>query len=458
VSEAPLEVVPHRTLVDGVPVYWLPSAGESTITIMFRVGRVDEAFAHMGVTHVIEHLALNAVRHERCAFNGRVSRSFTEFMATGTPDELVVFAAGVCASLRQLPLERIKRELGVLGAEARSRQPDLLDHVLLLHCGYTAHGRVALPELGLGRLCAPNVTAWAAERFTRENAVVWIAGELPPTLRLELPAGARMPVPEASVIPTLHTPSSVVGPPNGVGLSALVPWSLALWAGALAAGQHLHEKLRFQEGISYQAKGDARRLSAGTAHFFVTADCTRIVHDRAAEFLCETMARISTTGQIAADLQPVLDGLRRFYSSASPQSVRSILEQWSTYELLGVEAATMASWLNASENLKPDDVAEAITVALQSSLLLMPQGCSAKIPSFPRQKDERAAVVPGRIFKHATAALFNLGAKTNYVSLGDTGVSRIDERGNVTTVLFKSCAGLLKSPNGDRRIVIGEDR
>jgi hypothetical protein len=92
-------------------VYWVPTSGESIITIVFRVGRADEVFAHMGITHVIEHLALNAGRRERSAFNGQVSRTATLFTAMGSPDELVVFAAGVCASLQRLPVDRLRHDM-----------------------------------------------------------------------------------------------------------------------------------------------------------------------------------------------------------------------------------------------------------------------------------------------------------------------------------------------------------
>ena len=61
-AEARLNLIPDRTLVDGGPVYWSSHVGQPTIALLFRVGRVDEPFAQLGVSHAVEHLALNALR------------------------------------------------------------------------------------------------------------------------------------------------------------------------------------------------------------------------------------------------------------------------------------------------------------------------------------------------------------------------------------------------------------
>jgi zinc protease len=453
VAEDFLSLVPHRTIVDGVPVHWSPYDGQPIITIVFRVGPVDEVIAHRGVTHVVEHLALNAVRGAPYAFNGQVSPATASFMASGSPDELVAFAGGVCASLRSLPLDGLRHELRVLSVEAQGCGMDFSSYLLSLHCGYTAHGRANLPEYGLWRLREGDVAAWARTQFTRENAVVWVAGELPARLKFDLPAGRRMPFPEPVPLPSLHTPSCVAGPANVVGVTALAPWSIPLRTAALVAGQRLREKLRFEHGISYAARADAEWVSARTAHLLVVADCINTVKDQAAKVLVDIMSDLSRTGRIADDLPPILDGMRRAY--ASREALRQILHASAVAELAGHEVIPLTSALAAIERVQPDEVAETVTVALKSSLLVMPQGCSAEIPTFPPQRCEPVAIVRGRKFRHCTAAAFNF-AQTNYIVLGETGVSHVDGRGEVTTVLFESCAALLKWEG--RRVLIGEDR
>ena len=138
-EEADLALVPRREVVDGVPVYWSGSSGDPIMSIMFRVGSVDEAFAHLGVSHAVEHLALNALRGAPYRFNGQVGPTTTVFAAAGAPDELVAFATKVCDSLRNLHVERLRHELRVLHVEAQARVQSLQGRLLSLHCGYTPY-------------------------------------------------------------------------------------------------------------------------------------------------------------------------------------------------------------------------------------------------------------------------------------------------------------------------------
>jgi len=168
-AEARLNLIPDRTLVDGGPVYWSSHVGQPTIALLFRVGRVDEPFAQLGVSHAVEHLALNALRGAPYSFNGQVTSTTTMCTASGTAGELEAFARALCSSLPDLHVDKLRRERTVLATEAQARPRALASHLLSLHCGHTAHGRGTLPEFGLMRLRPADVAAWAAARFTRRN-------------------------------------------------------------------------------------------------------------------------------------------------------------------------------------------------------------------------------------------------------------------------------------------------
>ena len=51
-------VTPIRTLVDGVPTFYVDVDGPFVATLAFRVGRADERLPSAGVTHLLEHLAM----------------------------------------------------------------------------------------------------------------------------------------------------------------------------------------------------------------------------------------------------------------------------------------------------------------------------------------------------------------------------------------------------------------
>lgn len=83
------------------------------------------------------------------------------------------------------------------------------------------YGLVSYPEWGLSRLTADDVRRWIATWFTRDNAVLWVAGELPGGLRLPLPPGARRAVPvPLSALPV--TPAYFTGNRNAVVLVRLL--------------------------------------------------------------------------------------------------------------------------------------------------------------------------------------------------------------------------------------------
>ncbi|MBT2467655.1 hypothetical protein J7E97_07175 [Streptomyces sp. ISL-66] len=109
-----------ETTVDGVRTLLAhqPGPGPVTAGLLFRVGRADETLATSGITHLVEHLALH--RHVPPGdphHDGATAPAHTGFQVTGTPAEVVAYLNGVCASLRDLPVERLETEKEILRTE-----------------------------------------------------------------------------------------------------------------------------------------------------------------------------------------------------------------------------------------------------------------------------------------------------------------------------------------------------
>src|SRR4029077_6477057 len=68
------------------------------VMLTFRVGMVDERIQTRGLTHLVEHLALDIGRRP-FEYNGSVTDSRTILWARGTPEQLVEFVSLVCANL-----------------------------------------------------------------------------------------------------------------------------------------------------------------------------------------------------------------------------------------------------------------------------------------------------------------------------------------------------------------------
>ena len=114
-------MIPERTTVDGVPVFWLTVPGPIRAMLIFRVGVIDETLPTRGITHLVEHLALFVTMQDAAMatrMNARVELHRTRFMAGGSADEIATFLGDVTSSLAALPFDRLEDEKRILRTEA----------------------------------------------------------------------------------------------------------------------------------------------------------------------------------------------------------------------------------------------------------------------------------------------------------------------------------------------------
>ncbi|MEV4150828.1 hypothetical protein AB0J40_44740 [Amycolatopsis sp. NPDC049691] len=237
--------------VDGVPAVAAKRSGPLTAGLVFRVGRADETLATAGITHLVEHLALHRFGVGEHHFNGATGADHTYFEMAGSEAEVVAFLAGVCASLGDLPMERLETEKSVLRTEESRRGGGGL---LARHrYGAQGYGLTDFLELGVPRLGPAEVAHWARTWFTRENAALWVAGErVPAGLRLPLPPGVRRPVPPRPAI--LATgPACFSYGEGGVAFSTTVRPGAGAQVFAKVLERELFRALRQEGGYSYQA-------------------------------------------------------------------------------------------------------------------------------------------------------------------------------------------------------------
>lgn len=189
----------RQTEVDGVPTLLAGTTGPMHAGLMFRVGQADETLARRGITHLLEHLVLFPTGVADYHYNGATGNVITYFHLQGSARDISTFLVGVCESLRNLAGERLETEKTILRTEWSSRSHSATDPMPLWRYGARDYGLVSYPEWGLSGLTTDDLRDWVARYFTRENAVLWIAGdEVPPGLTLDLPSGRRQPVPVAS--------------------------------------------------------------------------------------------------------------------------------------------------------------------------------------------------------------------------------------------------------------------
>lgn len=437
----------HETEVDGVPVLWAESPGALTGTLVFGVGARHETFRTIGVTHLIEHLAMSRLPRVHYEHNAEVDLETTEFYATGKPHHVVEFLAIVCATLADLPLDRIEKEAGVLDAED--------SHVTHHTAAVLLNRRFGANDLGLGvwqgpgydRLTAEHVTEHAGRYFTRANAVLTLTGPPPDGLRLPLPDGTR---------PVRVTPPVVSGAAASWSAEPSPAIGLALQgsrraASAIAAMAVLRERLvhtaRREHGITYDVDDMQVDLDADRAERLIWLDACEGQEAQAATLLWRTANDLAATGPTAEELAFVVEGMR--HQADDPRVAEPELEHAAYTRLLGFPYRTITGLADEIAALTPARVAASLTESLRTALLTVPEDVEPDI-GLPRGHCPRPPTPPtGREFRQPRLLrLVNREARTSRLILGTSGVTFVDTDGDTHHIEFTDVVGMRADEDG----------
>ncbi|MCZ1000456.1 insulinase family protein [Streptomyces mirabilis] len=430
----------HHTEVDGIPTLFAYAAGPMRAGLVFRVGVADETLAGAGITHLVEHLALHRQGLADYHFNGATKAAFTHFHVEGAEHEIVAYLDGVCTSLLDLPMERLEIEKEILRTEEAGREPGQLP---LWRYGAQGYGLVSYPEWGVRGLRPDDVREWAGTWFTRDNAVLWIAGErLPAGLSLKLPAGRRCPMPAVtSALPT--APAYFSDGKGGVLLDAVVTDTTAarLYAGVLERA--LSRSLRQEGGYSYTAASDYTSRRDGFATVTAFADALPAKQDAVLGGFVDVLAGLQV-GRIAqADLEAVR-GRSDATLTAPDAAVRRL--PGAAEELLahrpprGLDELRAELWA-----MTPQHVHAVALEAAGTALLQAPSGHRADWAGYTAAPTTSSYAVTGTRFE----AVRKDGPA---MVVGGEGVS-LTAGGEAATVLYRACAALLSWPDGGRRLI-----
>ena len=262
----------HWTQVDGVTTVWAESQGPLCCGLLFRAGRCDETLATSGRTHLIEHMALATIPDVERRHEGFVGALATGFATMGRPEEVAAYLGSVCDALVALPSGRLEAEKSVLEAEAATRSPEVIGELLAWRYGAAGYGLIGMPELGIASATLDELQAYSAQRFTRENAVLWLSGPPPAGLRLPLLQGMRLPAPPLapvlSTLPCWFTTDEL----GGVAVGTTVPREPAVSLFCEIVNRRLRERLRTERAVSYSPDVGYEPLDAETGHVILYAD------------------------------------------------------------------------------------------------------------------------------------------------------------------------------------------
>jgi hypothetical protein len=432
--------------VDGVPALVASTAGPMHAGLMFRVGQADETLARRGVTHLLEHLVLHPVGMADYHYNGVTGSVMTAFHMQGPAQDITGFLTGVCRSLAALATDRLAVEKEILRTEWSSRSTGVTDQIPLWRYGARDHGLVSFPEWGLNALIDEDVRSWAARFFTRENAVLWIAGDgVPAGLRLDLPDGRRMPVPAASsALP--DTPAYFCGSFRATALNAPVPRQAAATVLTGVLERELYRALRREGGLSYTAAASYEVRGDGYGVITALADALPEKQEAVLGGFVDVLAKLRV-GRIAqADVDAVLNQRIEALSIAEADVARLTA---AAFDLItGGSVRSADEIVHELKAVTAADVHATAIGALRTALLMTPQGHTADWAGFVAAPTHSPDTVPGKRYTR----LDDAGEQLVVGAEGTSAVSASE----TATVRFATCAAMLAWPDGGR-LLIGAD-
>lgn len=431
--------------VDGVPALLAPTTGPTHAGLMFRVGQADETLARRGITHLLEHLVLHPLGTADYHYNGTTGSVVTHFHLQGSVDDITTFLTGVCKSLRELPASRVETEKAILRTEWNSKSGSSLDELPLWRYGARGHGLLSYPEWGLHAVSLEDLQDWARRYFTKENAVLWLAGaDLPAGLRIDLPTGQRMPVPApSSALP--QTPAFFSGSGGLTAINAVAARSVAASVFAGALERELFQALRQRDGLSYTAATNYEPRGDGYATITALADALPEKQDAVLGGFIDVLAKVRVGRIDEANIAAVIGKATEALSAEDVDSARLAS---AAFDVLTGEGLTASDdLLRQVKEVTPEAVHEVATDVLADSLLMTPRGRTADWAGFVAAPTSSTAVVTGADYP-------GQGGLTHRLVVGNDGVSVVsNDSDEFVTVHYDTCAALLTWPDGGRQLL-----
>ncbi|WP_234310313.1 MULTISPECIES: M16 family metallopeptidase [unclassified Streptomyces] len=437
---------PVTTEVDGIPTLLAPTSGGGPVVagLFFRVGAADETLATAGLTHLVEHLALHRHGVSDLHYNGSTAATHTHFVVSGTAEEVVAYLNGVCASLRDLPVERLATEREILRTEQAGRGRGPNHQLPLWRYGARGYGLASYPEYGTLHLTADAVRAWASTWFTRDNAVLWIASDtVPAGLDLTLPAGRRQPLPEpTSALPV--TPAYLTGGSGGVVLDGIVRRSTAAVLFAEVLSRALFTDLRQKGGYSYTADCGYQPRDRDHATLTAFADALPQKQDAVVGGFIDVLARLRAGTIDQAELDSARAKTLKQYEG--PDTGAAALPSYALNLLTGHPNLTPDEHRAELDAVTVEDLREVAGELYDSALIQVP-GRSVDWAGFTAAPQWSAPVTDPAGTVHRSRA-----SDAVSLAVGPEAVTLVTPGGQIT-VRYDACAAMRVFPDGARHLI-----
>lgn len=434
----------HWTEINNVATVWADVPGPFRAGLLFRTGRVDETMTTAGHTHLIEHLTLSSINDATQPHNGLVTGAMTGFFTMGQPQGVADFLSNVCNYLTSLPGNRLENEKQILAAENATRPYDYRTNLLTRRYGTAGYGMVGLPEFGLRSATLEQLRAYSIQRFTRENAILWLSGPPPADIHLNLPHGTKQPIPPLAPVRNDFPSWFVDDGSGGIASGAIVPRVSASTIFFEIASRRLRDQLRMAQAVSYAPAVFYDHLDAQTAHLILFADSEQEQRAKLADIFGE-----------------FIEGLVKFEEAEVETARQQVTERWSgslapppaDKMMMELQRASM-DWLfdkpfetleyiaEKIQSVTVDDVSKFADDAKKTMVFALPSQVPIKWFG-KRLPPSNAAAVQGKKITHLDAPI-----QREYLIHGPDGISVCWPDGTHITVRYADLTAALYYDDG----------
>jgi hypothetical protein len=441
----------HLSETNGIRTLWTDGPAPYSAALVFGVGGRDETLRTAGVTHLVEHLVMGSLPKRALDRNANVDAMATIFHATGSRDDVTEFIAGVCAALRELPLERLATEQKVLDAEQGHHE-----HPALGWAASTLHGAEGVGLIGLdgppaGEIGAEHVVSHVRSWFTADNAVLVCTGPPPTHPAIALHPGTP---PEH---PPTHDhgptrPAVIAGVPDVI-IATHGSTELPMLVGFNLVRERLEDEARHSLGLSYEIGLDYVLTGEDESLYAIWCDAAPEHHEKVATIAVEALRSLAEDGPNAEELD-----FARASLSASARDPRAVLDHLifgARRMLRGLPAPTVDELVAQSDAVTSEDVQRHSRAAAQNLLIGVAEPMARGIAGIPDRSEDPMAdgpVVEGETFSRKLTAF---GAPRDLkVVVGADGIS-VTFKGQRNGGPWSDVVGV--AVDGENRVVVMRD-
>ncbi len=435
------------TDVDGVPTIYAEAGqvhGPLHACLMFGTGRCDETLRNSGINHLVEHLVFHTLEATPYTWNGEVNPVTTRFWAMGGPDQIVEFFSFITRQLRELPLDRLDAEMRVLEIEGQRRGGSRLGADLAERFGPHGPGIVAWPEYGLRRFEAEEIQQWAQDRFTVQNAVLWLNGPIPEQLHLgDLPVGEPIEHPPTPAsFPPARAFIAIDSPRVSVSFLSERQWGVSPALNIVQ--QRAHDRLR-RDAVSYSVEYTRILSGNGTAVEYVEADGAEGALAQVMRELVKVIDELASSGPTPEELSTFRQFQRQF--ADHPQWIEAFLESTARARVFGEPVHTPDDVDAALDELTPSSVREDLEAIIPTMLAIGPEDTAEHLEGWTMHSDWSNEGLEGTTYQPIA------GRERGTLVLGADGIVWTPDDRHHRTIRWDDVEACLTFDNGKRIVM-----